>query len=177
MPTCPKCRSPVDVPDDHDADTIRCGICWAEVALEPRPRDAGTMPAAERQPAPPPDPFEHVPGLPLPGMAPFEDVLRGLAIRMPHLFVAPPPPKRPPAPAQPVTIEPRQIDPPDDDLDELRRRRGVKSTPMPRESRESILATHGHEPEPDRTRGRWLLAAGAGFIVFALALAIFRFVL
>src|SRR5689334_31263 len=47
--TCTSCRSPIAVPADHAADTIRCGICWTEVAVPKVPviKPAAAAPAAK----------------------------------------------------------------------------------------------------------------------------------
>ncbi len=94
--TCPSCRSAVSIPADHAEPTIRCGICWAEVAVGARV----TAPAKPVVAPPPPAPVVAVatksvpelPGRPLPGMVKLEERMRQAAAR-----IAPPP-----APAAPV---------------------------------------------------------------------------
>jgi hypothetical protein len=100
---CPECRHPVDVPDDHRERLIHCGICWAEVDLGERAAPVeliavADVPVAEpsrvnsKAVAPPSkpagkiDPLAHVPGFPVKGMAPLEEVLRRVVERMPALI-------------------------------------------------------------------------------------------
>lgn len=62
--TCTGCRAPIAVPKDHTDPTIRCGICWAEVALAAKPAPlpvaqalppkAAARPVAALVPPPPP---------------------------------------------------------------------------------------------------------------------------
>ncbi|CAN5502840.1 hypothetical protein BH11PLA2_BH11PLA2_03720 [soil metagenome] len=102
---CPACRHPVDIPADHAEETIRCGICWADVNLGPRfvPVELTEAPAKVRtvitprieikediEVTPPPrayaDPFANLPGRPSKGHLPLEDLLRRVVQRVPALM-------------------------------------------------------------------------------------------
>jgi len=88
--TCPRCRSPLEVPADHAGASIRCGICWAESPVPPHDE-----PEAEVFDEPlvlvQGDVFASVGGRPAKGMAPLEDLLRRVAARVPQLLRATPP--------------------------------------------------------------------------------------
>jgi hypothetical protein len=100
--TCPACRHPVDVPDDHADTRIHCGICWAivslgdrmvpvELSVAPEPLIAVTSRAVlastpaklSVQPKPGHDPFAHIPGRAAKDLSPLESLLRSVVVRQP----------------------------------------------------------------------------------------------
>lgn len=90
MLTCPACRNPVDVPDNYSAETIRCGICWSEVPCGPRTTRRIESATVDTQvpvkPQGSADLFSSLPGRPVRGMEPLEDLLRKVALRAPSLM-------------------------------------------------------------------------------------------
>src|SRR5207253_467326 len=118
MITCPSCKSPVEVPAGYDAETIRCGICWAEIDVGIRELQPVEAAIGEEVilASPEADPFVGIPGRPALGMAPLEDLLRTVCARMPQLLQpvkvkrskpmeVPPPVVKAPRPAEPRVEE------------------------------------------------------------------------
>lgn len=83
--SCPSCRSGVSIPADHSEPTIRCGICWAEVAVSHRSVPTSAVPSPvlnEPALAIAKRPVAVIPGKALPGMAKLEDRMQRAAARL-----------------------------------------------------------------------------------------------
>jgi hypothetical protein len=171
MTTCPSCKSPVDVPADHDAETIRCGICWAEVEIgihELAPIPASVEMAEEAKPVPKADHFAGIPGRPAPGMAPLEDLLRNVGERMPHLLKPVKVKKSKQIEAPPPTVveshrpSARRVE-----EEGLRRKRGAK------QSSYAIEADKSEEEAASSSKP--LLAVIVAVVVFFVAFLVFQY--
>lgn len=81
--TCTGCRAPVAVPRDHADPTIRCGICWTEVAVAPRPAAAKSVPALPVAQPLTARPTATIPGVkPAAGMAKLEGLIQKAGARL-----------------------------------------------------------------------------------------------